>query len=113
MFNKAVTRLLLLMVLMARAGGKLTCGVPVFIFETFKQPLICIKKSKHNILNQQARQLKTYLRAGLVQLTRMQGKTVMSCQRSLANDARGGAAGVMFYNVMHTQCFYMFYIHFG
>ena len=57
MFNKAVTRLLLLMVLMARAGGKLTCGVPVFIFETFKQPLICVNKSKHNILNQQARQL--------------------------------------------------------
>ena len=24
-----------------------------------------------------------------MQLTRMQGKTVMSCQRSLANDARG------------------------
>ena len=112
MFNKAVTRLLLLMVLMARAGGKLTCGVPVFIFETFKQPLICINKSKHNILNQQARQLKTYLRAGPLQLTRMQGKTVMSCQRHWLM-MPGGAAGVMFYNVMHTQCFYMFYIHFG
>ena len=32
----------------------------------------------------------------------------MSCQRSLANDAKGGAAGVMFYNVMLLYVLYTF-----
>ena len=38
-----------------------------------------------------------------MQLTRMQGKTVMSCQRQWLM-MLGCGAGVMFYNVMHIQC---------